>query len=103
MHEFHELLNGRMPSCVATRQDMLTLKFHLGNVSPPTGQGMEEKLMYRFRCGQSDSEKNNPHNISVTANTDGVALIKSSKISIWPIYMVINELPPKERYVDLCV
>lgn len=71
--------------------------------------------MYRFR--QSDSERindiyqgrvykehfqpgkflGNPHNISVTGNTDGVDLIKSSKISIWPIYMVINELPPKER------
>lgn len=78
---------------------------------------MEEKLKYRFKRGQIDSQRigdvyqghvyqqhfqpgkflYNPHNVSLTGNTDGVALIKSSKISIWPIYMVINELPPKER------
>lgn len=83
---------------------------------------MEEKLLYRFKGGQTDTVRvddiyqgrlykehfqpgkflYNPHNISLTANTDGVALIKSSKINIWPIYMVINELPPKERYSVKC-
>ncbi|XP_066923710.1 uncharacterized protein [Clytia hemisphaerica] len=40
----------------------------------------------------------NPYNISFTWNTDGVPLFKSSKISLWPIYLVINELPPNIRY-----
>ncbi|XP_046395709.1 cytoplasmic dynein 2 heavy chain 1 [Ischnura elegans] len=38
-----------------------------------------------------------PLNFSYTFNTDGIPMGKSSKRSIWPIYVQINELPPKER------
>ncbi|CAD6229558.1 GSCOCG00012107001-RA-CDS, partial [Cotesia congregata] len=34
----------------------------------------------------------NRNNISFTWNTDGIDLYKSSKFSIWPFYLVINEL-----------
>lgn len=40
----------------------------------------------------------NPNNISLTMNTDGVALFRSSSKSLWPIWLVINELPPTERF-----
>lgn len=36
-------------------------------------------------------------NISFTFNTDGAPVFKSSKTSIWPIYLIINELPYKQR------
>ena len=36
--------------------------------------------------------------ITFLFNTDGVALYSSSKVNIWPIYLVINELPPKLRF-----
>ena len=36
------------------------------------------------------------NNISFVLNTDGVPIFKSSKTSIWPIYLMINELPYKE-------
>ena len=36
-------------------------------------------------------------NISFVFNTDGVCLYKSSKIEIWPVYLAINEVPPKAR------
>ena len=39
-----------------------------------------------------------PNNISLTWNTDGVPLYKSSKLSIWPFYFVINELPYAQRF-----
>ena len=39
-----------------------------------------------------------PHNISFTWNTDGVPVFKSSNFSLWPLYLVINELPPKKRF-----
>ena len=39
----------------------------------------------------------NPHNISFMWYSDGMAVFKSSKFSIWPIYLVINELNYKER------
>ncbi len=44
---------------------------------------------------------NNPANISFTLNTDGVSLYRSSSISIWPVWLVVNELPPRKRYVIL--
>ena len=39
----------------------------------------------------------NPANVSSTCNTDGVAIHKSSKSALWPIWLVINELPPTQR------
>ncbi len=40
----------------------------------------------------------NPNNISLTMNTDGVQIFKSSGASLWPVYFVVNELPPQLRY-----
>ena len=45
-----------------------------------------------FLCRQT-----NPANISLSFNTDGVSLFHSSQTGIWPIYLVINELPPTAR------
>ena len=39
----------------------------------------------------------NPANISFVLNTDGVSLFKSSETSVWPIFLVINELPANIR------
>ena len=37
--------------------------------------------------------------ISFTLNTDGAQLFSSSTVSLWPIWLVINELPPQVRYI----
>ncbi|KXJ23145.1 hypothetical protein AC249_AIPGENE10506 [Exaiptasia diaphana] len=37
-------------------------------------------------------------NISFIYNTDGVPVFKSSKYSLWPIFLAINELPYKQRF-----
>ena len=36
-------------------------------------------------------------NLSAIFNTDGVALYKSSRTEVWPIYLAINEIPPDKR------
>ena len=41
----------------------------------------------------------NRANVSFTLNTDGVDVYRSSKYSIWPIWLQINELPPAQRSV----
>ncbi|KAJ8316716.1 hypothetical protein KUTeg_005735 [Tegillarca granosa] len=41
---------------------------------------------------------NEVNNVSLLGNTDGVAIFKSSAFSVWPIYMVVNELPPSIRF-----
>ena len=40
-----------------------------------------------------------PENISLLLNTDGVSIFRSSTVSLWPILLVINELPPSVRFV----
>jgi hypothetical protein len=39
----------------------------------------------------------NPNNISFTWNTDGIPVFKSSKMSLWPVFLMINELPYTQR------
>ncbi len=46
----------------------------------------------------SDGFLRNPNNISLTMNTDGVQVFKSSGASLWPVYFLVNELPPQLRY-----
>ena len=38
-----------------------------------------------------------PNSLSFGMNTDGVAIFKSSRVSMWPVYLMINELPLKQR------
>ena len=84
-----------------------------------TGPEMIDKLEYRFRRVKMDSEAiedvydgklykkysspggflSDPHNISFLGNTDGVALIKSTSYGVWPVYLIVNEIPPSERFV----
>lgn len=37
-------------------------------------------------------------NISFTWNTDGVSLYDSSRVQLWPFYLVVNELSPETRF-----
>ena len=46
-----------------------------------------------FNGGVLDKE----NSLSFAFNTDGVPLFKSSKVSMWPVYLMINELPIAER------
>ena len=39
-----------------------------------------------------------PENISLLLNTDGVAIFRSSSVSIWPVWVMVNELPRSVMY-----
>ena len=43
-----------------------------------------------------------PYNISVKLNTDGVAIFRSSQFGVWPLFLLVNELPPSLRYTNIC-
>lgn len=57
--------------------------------------------IYDGQLYKSYSENNGPlskqENISFVGNTDGAAVFKSRNISVWPIFLVVNELPYKIR------
>lgn len=66
-------------------------------------------LQRRFTCTISDiydgveykkhsAFLRQPTNVSLLINTDGVRIFKSSKYELWPVWMIINELPPSLRY-----
>ncbi|XP_071855030.1 uncharacterized protein [Apostichopus japonicus] len=44
---------------------------------------------------------NFPNNFTYTFNTDGMPVFKSASYSLWPIYIMINELPPSLRMKNL--
>ena len=45
---------------------------------------------------------NHPAHVSLSLNTDGVSLFRSSKAEIWPVWIVVNELPKNKRYYYKC-
>ena len=40
----------------------------------------------------------NSNNITLTMFTDGIPLFKSSGTSLWPVYLIINDLPRQKRF-----
>jgi len=41
----------------------------------------------------------NKNNVTLSLFTDGIPLFQSSRVSLWPVYLIINELPPKHRCI----
>ena len=55
-------------------------------------------MILQMECGTKDSFRNERQNfVTATFNTDGSPVFKSSKFSIWPIQLVINEMPFRVR------
>ncbi|WAR13393.1 LOW QUALITY PROTEIN: hypothetical protein MAR_027573 [Mya arenaria] len=74
------------------------------------GQCLEDYRKSRCQCNNrhhnrsfvqepcdDDNFLSSQNNITLLFNTDGIPLYKSSGVSIWPFYLVGNELPPKMR------
>lgn len=40
----------------------------------------------------------NNSNVTLSMFMDGIPLFQSSKVSLWAVYLIINELPPKQRF-----
>ncbi|KAK3917576.1 Tyrosine--tRNA ligase [Frankliniella fusca] len=49
---------------------------------------------------EAENLMTNPTGITFTFNTDGVQIFKSNTYSLWPVYVVINELPPEKRFLS---
>ena len=48
--------------------------------------------VYQALCSENKS-LSNTNNISLTLNTDGVQVYQSNNYSMWPVLLMINELP----------
>lgn len=65
------------------------------------GSIYDGKLYQRFVKGLDSSDRN--RYVTVIFNTDGAPLFESSTYSIWPIYIMLNELPIEIRTKNLIV
>ena len=54
--------------------------------------------IYQALCSENGPLANT-NNISLTLNTDGVQVYQSTKYSMWPVLLIINELPFTARYM----
>ena len=63
----------------------------------PAHDGYIEDIYDGFGYKKHADFLSHPAHISLLCNTDGVALYRSSKVSIWPVWAVINELPSSMR------
>ena len=50
-----------------------------------------------FKAVHLTRRNKNEKAITLTMNTDGAPVFKSNKFSVWPVYVWVNELPPKRR------
>jgi len=57
------------------------------------------EMYHEFRQKQIQDTRNGIISISFTLNTDGALLFQSKNSSIWPVLLMINELPFSERFV----
>ena len=75
-------------------------KHHLDN---PDGKlrDIHDGGVYRA-LASGDGLLVNKRNISVVLNTDGVPVFHSTNYQIWPVLLMINELPFAERYMHVC-
>ncbi|KAE8738853.1 hypothetical protein FOCC_FOCC015657 [Frankliniella occidentalis] len=70
-------------------------RFKRVKMNPNNLEDIFDGSVYKKAMQDLSSEK---YNISFMWNTDGVCLYDSSKLQLWPLYLVINELPPEKRF-----
>ncbi|KAA0721591.1 hypothetical protein E1301_Tti023124 [Triplophysa tibetana] len=63
--------------------------------NPDTISDIMDGKLYKQMCKDSNLKKD--YSFSLTFNSDGVPIFKSSSFSIWPLLCHINELPPNIR------
>ena len=70
---------------------------HRLNRKKQAQENIEDIYGWLYRSLDRKGILSSGNNISFILNTDGVPVFKSSKVSIWPLYLIINELPHHKR------
>ncbi|XP_077258856.1 uncharacterized protein LOC143895532 isoform X2 [Temnothorax americanus] len=77
-------------------RELLQHRFHReGGLRPNSFRDIYDGSLYQQYV--QNGFLSNPNNISFTWYTDGIPVFKSSHVSMWPVYLTINELPYKLR------
>ncbi|KAG0418280.1 hypothetical protein HPB47_004984 [Ixodes persulcatus] len=96
-------LEQRLTSELAPEEVARSLKSSLQKLSDrcdPTAMG---DIMGGAFYRRQREELNLKMDVTITVNSDGSPLFISSKFSIWPVQMTMNELPPNLRCKNLTI
>lgn len=77
-------------------QRSLEYRFQRIKINNNSFEDVYDGNMYK-KLSEFDGPLSTQWNLSYTLNTDECQAANSSKVTIWPIYAIINELPPKIR------
>lgn len=76
---------------------MLKYRFTREKKNPHNIEDIYDGSVYKELCKEG-GPLHTAEGISLTINTDGIdEIFHSSKFSLWPVYLQINELPPLQR------
>jgi len=75
---------------------LLTYRFNRSKINDTALEDIYDGAEYK-KYFDNGNILSHMYNFSYSFNTDGVPMGKSCGKTIWPIYITINELPPKER------
>lgn len=78
-------------------QEHLNYRFDRPNRIENVISDIYDGVMYE-KLSRPGGILSDPNNFSYNFNSDGSPVYKSSKFSIWPIQLHLNELPPKMRF-----
>lgn len=84
---------------ILENQGMHDICFHASDSNRIGINDMYDGTLYQML--RSDSEEDF---LTLTFNSDGVPVFRSSKFNVWPILCCVNEIPPESRdkHVLLC-
>lgn len=87
-----------MSNFFADPEFVSALKYRFQRVKRTEGniEDVYDGSLYQSKCGPGGF-LSEPYNISVKLNTDGVAIFRSSQFGVWPLFLLVNELPPAIR------
>lgn len=89
---------------LSSKEVAKALKSSLERISQPRDTDLKSDItdgeLYRQQREELDLDA---MGITMTVSSDGCPLFNSSKYSIWPVQMAINELPPSQRCKNLMI
>ena len=94
---FIEVAVGQQLATFFSRGEFYSLQhcFHREKKNRNNVEDIFDGVLYRNVCKKGILSS--PDNVSFLMNTDGVPVFKSCKVSIWPVYLIINELSYGKR------
>ncbi|XP_037522067.2 uncharacterized protein LOC119399326 [Rhipicephalus sanguineus] len=97
-------LEKQLSSVLSSKEVAKALKSSLERISQPRDTDLKSDItdgeLYRQQREELDLDA---MGITMTVSSDGCPLFNSSKYSIWPVQMAINELPPSQRCKNLMI